>query len=64
MSVERNTGILLDNDIGVSGYIGVVESTEKAVEPLPPACRVPGGRERGPVWVINFMDNAISEDFQ
>ena len=41
----------------------VAEPTEKAVETLPPGCRVPkvrGGGERDPAWVILSVDDAIS----
>ena len=47
--------------------MGVAESMGKAVEPLSPESRVPkvqGGGERGPAWVIFFVDDAISVEVQ
>ena len=46
-----------------TSHVGEAESTGKAVEPLPPGCRVPGvqgGGERKPWWVKFFVDDAIS----
>ena len=47
----------------VTSHVGGPESTRKTVDPLPLACRVPrvqGGGDKDPVWVIFFVDDAIS----
>ena len=49
------------SQVGVKGPMG------KAVEPLPPGCRVPTVQGRGkidPAWVVFFVDDAISVDVQ
>ena len=50
-----------------TSHVDVAEPTTKDVEPLPPRCRVPkvwGGGKRDPVWVIFFVDDAISVEVQ
>lgn len=47
----------------MTGHVGVVGAMGKIVEQLPPGCWVPrvqSGVERDSVWVIFFVDVAIS----